>query len=216
MGKQGARCAMLIAHKISQRQIYQHVIHQPLSFWFCSTLNTLISPLLASAARCFFFVCNSLCNAVWNAAFTVLYTTLGQMGVVVFPFHSKPKHKADKKSKNSRHSSLKFWCISIRIRAWNISMLWLFAPLPRFPSHRSHCSGGTGVSVMLTLTNWFVSLFRTLLKVGQSLDVLEIHPVCQLHSHFAPTDNNLSCYSENALQLSCYPTWRSITSPDWL
>lgn len=71
----------------------------------------------------------------------------------------------------------------------------LFAPLPRFPSHRSHCSGGTGVLVMLTLTNWFVSLFHTLLKVGQSLDILE-NP-SSVPATF-PTDNNPSCYSENA------------------
>lgn len=50
--------------------------------------------------------------------------------------------------------------------------------------------------VMLTLTNWFVSLFHTLLKVGQSLDVLE-NP-SSVPATF-PTDNNPSCYSEKSL-----------------
>ena len=42
LGKQGARLAMLITHKISQHQIYQRVIHHPLSAWFCLASNTLI------------------------------------------------------------------------------------------------------------------------------------------------------------------------------
>ena len=48
--------------------------------------------------------------------------------------------------------------------------------------------------VMLTFINWFVSLFHTLLKVGQSLDVLE-NP-SSVPATFL-TDNNPSCYTEN-------------------
>lgn len=67
----------------------------------CHTPSIIISSL--TARHIVSFVYSSHCNAVWNAAIAGLNATPGRMGVVVFPFQSKSKHKADKKSKNSRH-----------------------------------------------------------------------------------------------------------------
>ena len=79
-----------------------------------------------------------------------------------------------------------------------------FRTTPKIPpSHRSHCSGGTGVLVMLTLTNWFVSLFHTPLKVRQSLDILE-NP-SSVPATFL-TDNNPSCCSESSINRSAHLT----------
>lgn len=125
------------------------------------------------------------------------------MGVVVFPFQSKSKHKADKKWKDSRHSNL-IICVFPSVLRHDIFPCSCFSHHSQdSPSHRSHCSGGTGVLVMLTLTNWFVSLFHTLLKVRQSLDILE-NP-SSVPATFL-TDNNPSCCSESSINRSAHLT----------
>lgn len=65
LGKQGARCAMLIAHKISQRQIYQHVIHQPPSIRFSLNLKHLnITPPGKQTPR---DTCSVICVLIFSA-----------------------------------------------------------------------------------------------------------------------------------------------------
>lgn len=130
------------------------------------------------------------------------------MGVVMIPLQSTSKHKTDKKSKNSRISH-RIFCVFPSVLGHEIF------PCSSYSHHSqdsplipSHCSGRTGISLMLTLTNWFVSLFRTLLKVGQSHDILK--NLSSVSAAF-PTDNKpRTCLEKRyAEQFSTwYSTWK--------